>query len=122
MQSVPSPAQVKELIAPLDALDRKILGGLVALMMTEPERIRDQEWMSEKFVHVSVIAHGFADDGPASTEDVARIQAYAQSRMPDIVLCAANLFVRVAEDLRERTEKPDFETARAVVRAYLESD
>ena len=121
MQNVPSPEEVRALIRPLDERDRRVLGGLVALMITEPNKVRDQEWMSEKFVHVAVVAHGFDDQGEASSEDVALVQDYAQARMPDIVLAAANLFVRVAQDLESRPEKPTFDEARAVVREYLQN-
>lgn len=120
MASIPTPEQVRTLVAPLDAIDRKVLGGLVALMMAEPSKVRDPEWMSERFVQVSVVALGAGDDEAAATDaDVERVRDYATRRMPDLMLAAASLFVRTAEDLRGRAGGFTFDDARAVVRGYL---
>ena len=59
MTGAPSPESVRETLRALPDLDRKVVGGLLFLMIAEPERIRDQEWLSERFVRVAVVAHGF---------------------------------------------------------------
>ena len=155
MQTPPTPDEVRALIAPLVELDRKVLGGLAAVMIAQSDKVRDQEWLSEQFVHLAVVAHGIEDeDGgeagasaapasaesastesastesastesasteSASTEDVEKIRAYAQARMPDIMLAAAKLFVRIAEDLRGRASYT-FDDAQGLVRDYLALD
>ena len=104
---------------PLDPLDRRVLGGLVAVMIAEPGRTRDTEWMAEQLVRLAVVAHGFAENGDAATPaHVATIQDYARSRRPDIVAVALQLFVRTADDLRQRPGF-GFDDARAVVAGYL---
>ncbi len=119
MASIPTPEQVRDLVQPLDELDHKVLGGLVALMIAEPTKVRDPEWMSERFVQVTVVALGAGDNEASATDqDVERVREYATRRMPDLMLAAAWLFVRTAEDLRGRPGYT-FDDARAVVRSYL---
>jgi hypothetical protein len=120
MQHVPSNAEVNDLVRALDDLDRKVVGGLVALWMVEPARVRDREWTAERFVHVATVAHGFdATDGPASTDDVERIRAYANARMPAVLHAALALFVRVADDLRARGGGFSLADAQGLVSGYL---
>jgi len=35
-----------------------VLAGLVAVMIADPSRIREREWMSEQLVRLAVVAHG----------------------------------------------------------------
>lgn len=120
MQPVPGPDEVRAQLARLDELDRKVVGGMVVLCMTMPEKIRDREWIAERFVQVATVAHGFAEDqGPATTADVERIRAYAQARMHDIMHAALLVFVRTAEDLRVHHGHHTFADAQAIVCRYL---
>lgn len=120
MHQVPSPDDVRQRLASLDELDRKVVGGMVALCMAEPGRIRDREWIAERFVHIATIAHGFdAEHGPATTEDVERFRLYAQARMNDVMQATLLLFVRTAEDLRTRGGPADLAVARVIVCSYL---
>jgi hypothetical protein len=124
MNSLPSACEVRELIRPLDELDRKVLGGLVAVLMVDPQRLRDQEWLAQQFVQVAIVAHGFVDGGDdgeahASSCDVALVQLYARLRMQPVVMVAMALFVRTAEDLRLMATQPTLSGAQALVRSYL---
>jgi len=122
MNQPPTSEEVRAQVAPLDQLDRKVLGGMVALWMAEPSRIRDQEWTSQQFVHVATVAHGFdGEDGPASTEDVELIRGYAQSRMESVLRVGFALFVRVAQDMQARDGGFTYEDAQERVRSYLEA-
>lgn len=120
MKQAPTPEEVRAQIAPLDDLDRKVLGGMVAVWMAEPKRIRDQEWTAQQFVHVATVAHGFdGEAGPASSEDVERVRGYAQQRMDDVLRVGLGLFVRVATDMQARAGGFNFEDAQECVRGYL---
>jgi hypothetical protein len=119
MQRVPTQDEVRQQIQPLDELDRKVLGGMVALLMSEPKRLRDREWVAQQFVQVAVVAHGFAGEGDdASTDDVERVRLYANLRMSVILDATLALFVRVAEDLRG-SQGATLEMARGLVHGYL---
>jgi len=120
MERVPTPSEVGALLRPLDDLDKKVLGGLVALWMAAPARVRDREWTAQQFVQVATVAHGFdGEHGPATNDDVERIRVYAQQRMDRVVCCGLALFVRVAADLRERGGGATFADAQAAVVGYL---
>ncbi len=120
MQRPPTPDEVRELVRELDDRERKIAGGMLALMIVEPTKSRDQEWMSERFVQVAVVAHGFDPQGAhATTEDVATIESYARDHMGRIVKVALALFVRTAEELRDLGEGYTFDDAQRIVAGYL---
>jgi hypothetical protein len=122
MQQPPTADEVRALIAPLDATDRKVLAGLVLAFMAEPTKIRDEEWRSEAFVHLALVAHGHQDDGsPATTEDVERIRTYAQARRTDIMNAAVALFVRIAEEVRDREGGFTFADVKKIVADYLQT-
>lgn len=116
---------MRALVQPLDALDRKVLGGLVALWMTEPRRVRDREWTAERFVQIATVAHGFDSardaDAPAAatSEHVDTIRRYAEARMETVVRTALALFVRTAQDLQQRGGGFTFDDAQECVRRYL---
>lgn len=119
MDHVPEPDEMRALVQPLDDLDRKVLGGLVAIWMANPGKVKDREWTSQQFVHVATVAHGFPEEGPASTDDVERIREYAQQHMERVLRVGFALFVRVAQDMQQRAGGFSFDDAQAVVRDYL---
>ncbi|MCB9879998.1 MAG: hypothetical protein H6835_20595 [Planctomycetes bacterium] len=126
MDHLPTPDETRALVRPLDELDRKVLGGLVAVWMAEPGRIRDREWTSQQFVQIAIVAHGFdaadAAGAPvgATSEDVERIRSYAQQHMERVVRVGFALFVRVANDLQQRAGGFTYENAQQCLRGYLE--
>ncbi|MFK7739544.1 MAG: hypothetical protein AB8H80_04405 [Planctomycetota bacterium] len=126
MDQVPTEEEMRALIAPLDDLDRKVLGGVVAVWMAEPGRLRDREWTAQHFVQIATVAHGFepaaSEEGAgasATTEDVERIRGYAVERMEPILRIGFPLFVRVAQDMQQREGGFSFEDAQQQVAAYL---
>ncbi len=125
MDAAPTPEELRARIAPLDARDRKVLGALVALMMSEPGRVRDREWLDQRFVEVAVFAHGFdaeEEAGAASAPDaVEQVRAYAVARSRPLLDAALALFVRTAEELQAADAPPSMEAAQAIVRGYLDS-
>lgn len=121
MNQLPTNDEMHAMMRPLDDLDRKVLGGLVALWMSEPSKIKDREWTAQHFVHVATVAHGFdTNDGPATSEHVEVIRTYAQERMETVIRVGFALFVRVAQDMQERDGGFSYENAQDCVREYLE--
>lgn len=120
MDRHPTPDEVAALVAPLDQRDRKVLGGLVVCMMREPQRVRDREWLSERFVELANVAqHGGDRDSIATDADVAAVAAYARARMTPVLNAAFALFLRTAADLQARGGVPTLAAAASVVRGYL---
>ena len=121
MNQLPTPDEMHAMVRPLDDLDRKVLGGLVALWMVDPSKVKDREWTAQQFVHVATVAHGFdTDEGPATTEHVDTIRAYAQGHMDQVIRVGFALFVRVAHDLQQLESGFTYENAQQCVRQYLE--
>jgi hypothetical protein len=121
MNQVPTPDEMHAMVQPLGELDRKVLGGLVALWMADPSKVKDREWTAHQFVRVATIAHGFeADDGPATSEHVEMIRAYANEHMEQVLRVGFALFVRIAHDLQEREGGFSYANAQECVRGYLE--
>lgn len=114
----PDPRTLRTELAAIDALDAKVIGGLVTVMIAKHDRVRDQEWLAETFTRLAVAAHGFDEHTPADA-DVATIEDYAAQRMPDVLRLSFALFVRTAADLQERGQAFDFEEACGVAAAYL---
>lgn len=119
----PDADELRAMLRPLSATDRKIVGGVTAWMMAEPQRVRDREWLSQRFVEIA--AQAMADEGEsedaATTDDVERVRAFAQTRMQDLMVAATAVFVRTAEDLRAQGGAVTMERASAIVRGYLEA-
>jgi|SRR5690606_23859649 len=121
MNQLPSRDEVHAMVRPLDDLDRKVLGGLVALWMVDPSKVKDREWTAQQFVHVATVAHGFgADDGPATSDHVETVRKYAQGHMDVVIRVGFALFVRVAHDMQQRAGGFTYENAQHCVREYLE--
>ncbi len=117
---LPTPDDVRARLRALDEFDRKVTGGLVALCMTMPEKVRDREWMAERFVHVATVAHGFdAETGPATDADVERMRAYATTHVEAVLAATLLLFVRTAADLQQRGGPFSLSEAQQIVASYL---
>jgi hypothetical protein len=120
MDRIPTAAELRAELLALDRLDRKVVGGLVALCMASPRQVRDREWLAERFVQVATVAHGFAgEDDAATDDDVERVRLYARLRFDPVVAATLRLFVRTGEDLRLRGSPPDLPAAQAIVAGYL---
>jgi hypothetical protein len=121
MNQLPTNDEVHAMLRPLGDLDRKVIGGIVALWMSEPSKVKDREWTAQHFVHVATVAHGFgSNDGPATSEHVETIRSYAQASMDTVIRVGFALFVRVAQDMQERDGGFSYENAQECVRVYLE--
>jgi hypothetical protein len=121
MKQLPTPDEMHAMMRPLGDLDRKVLGGLVAVWMADPSKVKDREWTALQFVHIATVAHGFdQEEGPATSEHVATIRDYAAGHMEQVLRVAFALFVRVAHDMQQHADGFTYETAQASVRQYLE--
>lgn len=88
------PARVRAELAALDATGQKVAGGLVVVMMREPERVRDREWLLENFTLLSAKALELSD------ADKDALQAYVRAERDAVLNATFRLFLRVAEDVR----------------------
>jgi len=54
--NAPTPDDVRRALAGLDTPEQKIVAGMLAIMVREPARVRDREWMAERLT--SMVMHG----------------------------------------------------------------
>jgi hypothetical protein len=88
-------------LADLDDRQRKIVGGLIAVMIENPERVKEREWITEQFTQITLIAAEFEDVGSVQ-EGVERVQTYVRANADELLATSYQLFQLVAEDLAPR--------------------
>lgn len=97
-----TPNDVKHALAKLDTRGQKIVGGLLAVMIKNPSRVREREWMAEQLTELTVLAGDFEAD--AAHEAVELVQQFLQANSEALVRAAFLLFQRVGLDMAERVE------------------
>jgi hypothetical protein len=85
----------------LDERQRKIVGGVIAIMVENPERVREREWIAEQFTQVALLACGFEDVAGAQ-QGGELLQAYVQENVGPLLNACYELFQVVGDDLAPR--------------------
>lgn len=103
-------------LAHFDERRKKIVGGVLAVMIENPGRIREREWIAEQFTQVVLLASGLEDVDDAQ-DGLAQIQTYARENIAPILNACYRLFQVVAEDLAASAGEEGFTREDAMVRA-----
>jgi len=106
-------ADLREVLAAFDDRQKKIVGGVVTVMIGNPHRVRDREWISEQFTHVTLLASGFEDVSSAQ-DGLEQIQGYVQDNITPILNACYRLFQCVAADIAAGGAAQDMDRADAV--------
>ena len=115
--NTPSPTEVRQSLALLDARQHKLVGGVLAVMIKNPDRVRDREWITEQLTHLYLLASDAEGDGP---DGVVEAQRYLEANVNPILNASYQLFLRVAEDLAPRAQAGfTFEKAMEQAMAYF---
>jgi len=96
-----APEAVLRALSGLDPAELKAAGGMVLVMMSEAERARDREWVSEHFVQVASQALELPA-GELAADDTLRLQSWVRAHMGRVLNATYALFGRVASDLAQR--------------------
>lgn len=113
--SIPEPADLRAELAGLSQTARKVVGGLVVVMMREPERVRDREWLLENYTLLSSEALGLGDD------EVEQLKEFVRSERDAVLNATLRLFLRVARDLEGIGGQPTLGQATMVALSYFET-
>ncbi|MEX1023949.1 MAG: hypothetical protein WD226_02625 [Planctomycetota bacterium] len=113
---MPNPNDVRASLAPLDDRQQKIVAGLFTVMIQNPTRVRDDEWVAEQLTHLALIAGEFEADSPA--DGVEAVERYLGAHSVRLLTASLLLFQRVGLDLAP-VAKDGF-TAEDAVRRALE--
>ena len=115
MESSPLPesAELRTFLMGLEEGQRKVIAGLVVLMMKEPEKVRDREWLMEAYTHVSAQAHEMGD---ARLDELQVIL----KRDRDLILNTSfQVFLSVARDAADAGGTPTLAQASVMAMAYF---
>ncbi|MEE2887422.1 MAG: hypothetical protein VX951_08325 [Planctomycetota bacterium] len=93
--------ELRARIRAFDPTEKKVLGGLIVLMIRNHDRIKDTEWMFESLARLSVPALGLDQEGEVD-EDLDTVQEFVQRSSRRVLNVAFPLFVAVANDMRQK--------------------
>ena len=99
----PTPEQVRAVLAELGTRERKIVGGLIVVLMQHADRAPDREWVSEQLVHLTLHAGGFDDS--TESDGVQAVETYLADHAAGLFEAGYLLFRRVGADLQPRAEQ-----------------
>jgi hypothetical protein len=105
--TLPGPDQIRAAVALLEPTERKVLGGMIVLMIRNHDKIKDREWVAENFTRLSVGALGLEEDR-AVDEDIATVNTFIETSMGPVLNAAFPLFSQVATDMQARTGAQGF--------------
>jgi hypothetical protein len=94
---IPDRPTLRAGLAALSPLASKTAAGVIVVMMREPSRVRDREWLAEVFTRVAAKALELPE--PLGAEGSRELQRFVRREHRQVLNLCAALFVRVAEDL-----------------------
>ena len=103
MQSLPSADELRLQLAAFDERQQKIIAGLLSVMIQNPKRVREREWISEQLTQVTLLAGGFSELGEAH-ENLQEVQAFLQGNINQLLNASFALFAQVASDMAKRDD------------------
>ena len=99
---LPGSAKIRAAIAPLSSTEKKVLGGMIVVMIRNHDRIKDEEWVAENFTRLTVGALGLLAVR-AVDEDIEEVSKFVEKSMGPVLNVAFPLFAQVAADMRQKT-------------------
>lgn len=119
--ALPDRTALRTELQTFDDVEKKVVGGMLAVMFGQPAKIRDREWMSEQFTQVALLTGQFEDVEHAH-DGVERAQEWIQTKIGKLLSACVALFVHVAEDMRERHGEGEFSASDAMIQALAYFD
>lgn len=121
MSAFPTPDELRATVGAFDPIRKRIFASLIVEMIGNSERVREREWISEKFARTAALALELeteADSGPAA---VAAVQEYARENMTPVLDAAYGVFQAVARTMSERSGGFSFDDAVEEALSYVAS-
>ena len=106
----PTGDDVRAALADLNSNKQKIVAGLLTVLMKNPTRVREREWVAEQLTQLSLLAGEFEASTP--NDGVEAVQAFLRENSEELVRATFLLFQRVGLDMSARAhENPGLEDA-----------
>tara|TARA_R110002126_G_scaffold22899_5_gene81207 strand:- start:4553 stop:4915 length:363 start_codon:yes stop_codon:yes gene_type:complete len=116
--NLPTPDVVRADLARLDTRQQKIAVGLFGVLVSEPTRARDKEWVSEQLTQLTVLSEDDAPDDPQAA--VQAVQVYLEDHANLLLEATFLLFQRVGADLAPKSARGfTFDQAMQLALGYL---
>ncbi len=113
---VPSRDELRASLVKFDEIQTKVVGGMLAVMFGEPDRVQDREWMCEQFTQVALLTGQFEEVEHAH-EGLEIAQRWIQSNISPLLNASYALFVHVADDLGQEPNGESFRASDAMIQA-----
>lgn len=102
-------------LAALTSRDQKIVLGLFAVFIRQPQQVRDREWVAEQLAHLTLLAGDF--EAASAMDGVEDVRSYLAQRGSDLVDVTTLLFARVGGELAPTLADGGFTAEDAMARA-----
>lgn len=103
MSSPPDRSILRADLAKLDGDARKVVGGLVAVMIQAPESVKDREWMGEQLTQVLLLVRQDQLEAlPDAGSGMEVVHRELAARGEEWTRLAFRVFTATAEDLAPR--------------------
>lgn len=115
---------LRERTRALDERQRKILTALVAHFVEHPTRVREQEWVSEQYVQIVLVAFDFENDHelPGVQEGIEKVRNYARDHANSLIPLALGVFGEMAQTLQQRGGAITPESVTAELLTYVQGE
>ena len=113
---VPPRDELKASLRDFSETEKKVVGGVLAVMFQSPERVREREWIVEQFTEVALFTGEFEEVGEAH-EGFEAAREWVHEHIDRVLNVCYALFVHVAEDLRKRHGEGTFSASDAMILA-----
>jgi len=97
-------AALRTTLAGFDERQQKIVGGVIAVMIENSDRVKEREWITEQFTQI-VMLSGDLEQVERVDQGIDAVQAYVQTNIDPILSACYRLFQIVAEDLAPRAKE-----------------
>jgi len=91
-------------LASFDERQKKIVGGVIAVMIENSGRVKEREWITEQFTQIAMLSSDL-EQVESVDRGVDVIQVYVRTNIDPILSACYRLFQVVAEDLAPRASE-----------------
>ncbi len=97
MEAITDRETLRSELSRLAHREQRVVGGLVAILFRNAQRVRDREWVAQQFAHVAQLSGEF--------DTVPQLEGYADAHGPAVLRATLGLFGLVGQDMQPLVDK-----------------